>query len=493
MTTKLQKSKLPLLFLALILIVAMFLRSYKIHEFLGDWHSWRQADTASVAREYVKAGRIDLLQPKFHDLSSVPSGLNNPSGYRMVEFPLRDAMHARIALSFPSLGFLEIGRGMSIAFSLITIVIIYLIVTPLSGTVAALASALVYAILPYSMFYGRVILPEPMLVMFSMLTLYLYIKYIDTGKLGYWITGLLSLSCAILLKPTSLIILLPMIGYFLVSSSTGMKKGLASLALPVVAIFPYYLWRKHIASFPEGIPASSWLFNSNGIRFKGAWFRWLFGERIGKMILGYWGLIPLGFGLAKLGDDKKSTMVYGGLLLGSLTYLAVIATGNVQHDYYQIQIMPTIAILAGVGISYMLELKKGFAKIIPFALILFVLGLSTALSWYELKGFFWVNNRAMVEAGQYIDANTNGDALVIAPYQGDTAFLYQTNRRGWPIGGEIEVKIKAGADYYVTTSRDQEFNELKSKYPVLIENDRFAVIDLSSNGKTGLPENRSTK
>ena len=479
MTVPKKLTNLSHFILAIIVVGGIFLRSYKIHEPLGDWHSWRQADTASVAKEYVKSGRIDLFHPKFHDLSSIPSGLNNLQGWRMVEFPLRDGLHALIALNFPQLGFLEIGRGLSIAFSSLTIIIIYLIVLSLSGPVAALSSALIYAVIPYNMYYGRVILPEPMLVMFTMLTLWLYLKYCDTRKVGYWISTLLALTCAVLLKPTSLIILLPMIGYFFATSAKTFKLLLSSLLLPLLAIIPYYFWRRHIAIYPEGIPASSWLFNSNGIRFKGAWFRWLFGERIGKMILGYFGLIPLGFGLVALGDKKKETLVYGGLLLGSLSYLAIIATGNVQHDYYQIQIIPTLAILAGLGVSYALSLKKTlFGKFAVSCLLLATLVLSLALSWYELKGFFWVNNRAMVEAGQYIDANTASDALVIAPYQGDTAFLYQTNRRGWPIGGEIDLKIKSGADYYVTTTRDKEFNDLKSVYPVIIENDRFAVIDL---------------
>ena len=490
MTMPKKPNKLSIFALVLIVLCGIVLRSYKIHEALGDWHSWRQADTASVAREYVKAGHIDLLHPQFHDLSSIPSGLDNPSGWRMVEFPLRDALHAWIYLHFPSLGFLEIGRGLSIAFSSATIVIIYLIVVLLSGPLAALSSALIYAILPYNMYYGRVILPEPMLVMFTMLTLLLYIKYCDTKKLLYWLTGLLSLACALLLKPTALIILLPMVGYFLASSTKNLKLFFTSL-LFALAIVPYWLWRQHIASYREGIPASSWLFNSNGIRFKGAWFRWLFGERIGKLILGYFGLIPLGFGLTKLGDKAKETFVYGGLLLGSLAYLAIIATGNVQHDYYQIQIIPTIAILTGVGISSMLTLKKGLGKVAMAIFVAAILTLSTALSWYELQGYFWVNNRAMVEAGIYIDAHTPPDAKIIAPYQGDTAFLYQTNRRGWPIGGEIDKKILSGATYYVTTTRDQEYNELKAQYPVIIENDRFAVLDLHS--KTGLPANRSTK
>jgi hypothetical protein len=478
MTMPKKPNKLSLLTLAVIVVIGLVLRSYKIHEALGDWHSWRQADTASVAKEYVKAGKIDLFYPEFHDVSSIPSGLNNPEGWRMVEFPIRDALHGWLAMTFPNLGFLEIGRGLSVLFSTLTIVTIYFLVLPLSGPTAALASSFIYAVLPYNMFYGRVILPEPMLVMFTMFTLLAYIRYADTRKLGWYLATLVSLIFALLLKPTALIILFPMVGYFFASSNKNLKLFLSSAILPAIAIAPYLLWRRHIAAFPEGIPASSWLFNSNGIRFKGAWFRWLFGERIGKMILGYWGLIPVGFGLTKLGENKKETLVYGGLLLGTLIYLSVIATGNVQHDYYQIQIMPTISILAGIGISYMLSLKRGLGKIFPVILITFILGLSCALSWYELKGFFWVNNRAMVEAGQFIDKNTAKDAMVIAPYQGDTAFLYQTNRRGWPIGGEIDVKIKAGADYYVTTTRDQEFNELKSKYGAVIENDRFAVIKL---------------
>jgi len=478
MTINNQHNKFHLFVLFVIITVAVFLRSYKIDAPLADWHSWRQADTASVAREYVKAGKIDLLHPQFHDLSSIPSGLDNPHGYRMVEFPIRDGLHAWLAMIFPHQNFLVIGRGLSIFFSTVTIITLYLVVYHLSGPVAALSSAFVYSVLPYNIFYGRVILPEPMLVMFSMLSLYFYIKYIDTTKFIYWFATLSSLTFAILLKPTALIILLPMMGYFFASNHKSLKLTISSFMLPAIALVPYLMWRKYIANFSEGIPASAWLFNSNGIRFKGAWFRWLFGERISKMILGYWGISFFTLGIAKLGDNKKETFVYGGLLLGALTYLSVIATGNVQHDYYQIQIMPPIAMLTGIGIAYLISLKKGLGQMFTMLMTAVILLLSCALSWYELKGFFWVNNMSMVEAGQYIDQNTPKESLVIAPYQGDTAFLYQTNRRGWPIGGEIDKKIKMGADYYVTTTKNQEFNELKSQYKVIFENDKFAVIKL---------------
>ena len=105
--------------------------------------------------------------------------------------------------------------------------------------------------------------------------------------------------------------------------------------------------------------------------------------------------------------------------------------------------------------------------------------LAAALSWYEVKGYFWVNNRAMVAAGAYVDAHTPADSLVIAPYMGDTAFLFQTNRRGWPIGGDIEGKIKQGATYYVTTSFDAEYQELKAKYTLIEQTDEYGIIKLS--------------
>lgn len=462
-----------------LMLVGAALRSYKIHEPLGDWHSWRQVDTASVAREYVKTGKIDLLHPQYHDLGSIPSGLDNPSGWRFVEFPLRDALHAQLVMWFPQVGLVEWGRIISIIVSTLTIGLLYLIVRQLSGTRAGLLAAFVFATLPYNLFYGRVILPEPSLVFFMLAVLLSFMHYWDSRRFVWYLTTLTTLSLAILFKPTALVILLPMIGYTLPDFTKKLRMTILCLLMPIFAIIPYLLWRSHIASFPEGIPASSWLFNGNGIRLKGAWFRWLMGERIGKMILGYYGLIPFGFGLFKLGNNVKETLVYGGMLIGSLSYLVVIATGNVQHDYYQIQIMPIIAIMVGVGIDYLLSLTRGLKKLITTLAITGIYLLAVALSWYEIQGFFWVNNRAMVAAGNALDNIAPKNALVIAPYMGDTAFLFQTNRRGWPVGGAIEDKINAGASYYVTTTKDQEYQDLVAKYSIMEENDDYSIIKLS--------------
>ena len=98
--------------------MAFGLRLYRLHYPLLDWHSWRQADTASVTREYVKAKRVDLLQPRYHDLSNIPSGRPNPEGYRMVEFPIINGIIAQFLIFSQRLGFNFVGDHQSAVFIL---------------------------------------------------------------------------------------------------------------------------------------------------------------------------------------------------------------------------------------------------------------------------------------------------------------------------------------------------------------------------------------
>ncbi|MEK7065363.1 MAG: hypothetical protein AAB961_00075, partial [Patescibacteria group bacterium] len=220
--------------------------------------------------------------------------------------------------------------------------------------------------------------------------------------------------------------------------------------------------------FPEGIPAFTWLLNSNNIRFKGAWFHWLFAERIGNLMLGYWGLIPLGFGLVT--RDRIARL----WLLGGLLYLIIIATGNVQHDYYQILLLPIIAVYVA----------KGFALLFRQSFLLFLVSFlfMLAFSWFTIRTYYWINHPEIVEAGRAANRLLPPDAKVIASYSGDTAFLYQTNRQGWPIGFDIDKKIEMGATHYVTispTDNDLETKDLAERYTVLVRNDKFAIIDLT--------------
>lgn len=451
-----------------ILVLAFALRLYKIDNPIADWHSFRQADTASVTREYVKHG-INFLKPTYHDLSNIQSGKENPNGYRMVELPILNAFTAFIITTF-NLETQEVlvGRLVSVFFSLITLASIYFLGLKLSGRLTAIASALAFAVLPYSVFYSRVILPEPALIALSTLSLTLFIYRFN-------LFSALVFSLALLVKPYAIFLLPVYLAIHFWQKKSD--RSLLSLPLFLLAGLPLYLWRQYITKFPEGIPASDWLFNKDNIRFKGAFFHWLFDVRISNLILGVGGVLPYLLGLVAKGRDQFVYLTWAVCLLA---YLVVFAGGNVQHDYYQVFLLPLICLAVGRGISFLWKLVPEYlSKPVFFILVTGLTLFSLFVSWYTVRGYYQINNWPIVEAGRIADQSIPAEAKVIAPYFGDTAFLFQTNRTGWPIGYYIEDKIKMGATHYVTVVYDDEARELERKYQTIAKTDLYLLLDLT--------------
>src|SRR3989344_7731029 len=95
--------------ISIILFLALVTRLYKVKSPIADWHSWRQADTASVTKIYVEEG-IDLLRPRYHDISSIQTGIFNPQGLRLVEFPIFNVIHALLTKAFTNFSLEVWGR-----------------------------------------------------------------------------------------------------------------------------------------------------------------------------------------------------------------------------------------------------------------------------------------------------------------------------------------------------------------------------------------------
>ncbi len=74
--------------LSLIIFFGLSVRLYKVDSPIADWHSWRQADTAAVTRNFIKLG-FNPLNPKYDDISGVAENpIANPGQFRFVEFPI---------------------------------------------------------------------------------------------------------------------------------------------------------------------------------------------------------------------------------------------------------------------------------------------------------------------------------------------------------------------------------------------------------------------
>src|SRR3989344_1679426 len=314
-------NKKDIFILFIILFLSLIFRFYRISPPRADSPPGKKADTAAVARNFVREG-IDLLHPRYDDLSGREAGKENPQGYRMVEFPIYNAIFAFIFKLAPFLPIEVYGRLTSAIFSL-------------------------------------VVLPETTALSFtfiSILFLYFYqekkINPID--ELIYFIVSAIFFAFAILVKPT--VIFYSVVLFYLFWQKYHFKflRKINFFLYFIIAFLPFALWRLYIRNFPEGIPVSDWLITSvntyeglKNIFFRPAFFRWIFFERINNIIFG--GYLTTFFLLGILGKSKK--FFFQTFLLSNLLYLFTFQGGNIQHEYYQTLILPALAIFCGIGVQ----------------------------------------------------------------------------------------------------------------------------------------------
>lgn len=482
--------------LLLIFVLAFTLRLYRIDNPIADWHSWRQADTSAVSRNFVQEG-FDLLHPRMDNVSNVQSGLDNPQGYFFVEFPLYNAAQAGLFVLFGTFTIEEWGRLVSIVSSLIAVFFLYLLVSRHSNKTIGFLAAAFYALLPYNIYFGRTILVDSSMVMATLGGIYFFDRWIEersnikdqNSKLQhkiqnycFYLLALIFTILALLLKPIAAFFLLPII--YLAFRRFGWKTFLQwhLWVFAAIAVAPLIWWRVWVAQFPEGIPANIWLFNGNGIRFRPAFFRWIFYERLTKLILGYFGIVIFAYGLLVLRKIKEWSF-FLSFIASSLLYVCVIATGNVQHDYYQIPIMPTVAIISAIG-SYFLN-QWTFKKfpVGKIALAILLLG-GLYLSWLQVRDFFNINNRSILVAGEAVDRLTPKDEMIIANYNGDSSLLYQTKRKGWASFQEsLPIMIEKGASYLVLVNPTEKDHVFAKTYKIVSETKDYILFDLKSPNK----------
>jgi len=449
-----KKINLEYILLSLVLIFGFLVRLYKINNPVADWHSWRQADTASVSKTFVERG-INLLLPRYHDISSIQTGIFNPEGYRMVEFPIYNALHAVLASNFPEISLEVWGRLLTSFIAVLTSFFIFLLGKKYVNKEVGLLACFFYLFLPFNIYFTRVILPDPLGVLFAVAALYLF-------DLNIVLSGLI-FALALLQKPYFIFYLVPFIPFFL--NKGNLKKSLTFL---VIIFVPFLAWRMWMRSFPQGIPFWEWAFNGDRIRFHPAFWRWIFGERLGILILGVGGVVPFVMALTKKPVNKF--ILY--FLLGMFLYVSIVASANVRHDYYQILVIPAVSLALAEGSLWLFKRSKILLAV--SLLVMFLIG------WDRIKPFYQVNHPEIIEAGQEIDKITPKDALVAAPYNGDTAFLYATNRWGWPaVDNSIDNIIERGGDYYVSVDLASEDTlNFQKMFATLKRTDKYIILDL---------------
>ncbi|MFA9289352.1 MAG: ArnT family glycosyltransferase [Weeksellaceae bacterium] len=479
--------KIDVILLTLILLIALTFRLYKIDTPLADMHSWRQADTAAVARNFVNDG-FTMTRPIYDDLSSIQTGLENPEGLRFVEFPIYNAIFAFFYRYLPIVSLDIYGRLTSALFSLITIAVVYYFGLKEHSRVAAAAGALSFAIMPFFVFFSRVILPESTAVSFMFMSLFFTYVYLNQKKPSKKSTallfglGVITYAMSILVKPTTIFYSLAHAYLFIRKYEFEVFKKWQPYVFGIIGLVPFILWRVYISQYPEGIPASAWLITMvntfegpKRIFFTPAFFRWIFMERLGIAMLGIYGSLFLLVGVM----GKYKSYFTHVIFASAIIYLFTFQGGNVQHEYYQTIIFPAIALMMGMGVGHIIKLsEKDLNKFIAYPTVIAVFAASFLFAFYKVKDYYYIP-QDLPQIARLIQTFTLPDDKIVTDRSGDTTLLYLADRKGAPAIYKSIPELKSLGYSYIVTAQKQLTQELKdSGYNVLVENDQFSIIKL---------------
>lgn len=478
--------RLDVIILTVILLVGLLCRLYRVNAPLADYHSWRQADTAAVARNFARQG-FNLLEPKYDDFSSVESGIENPTGLRFVEFPIYNAIFGTMYSALPVLNVETYGRITTALFSLLIMGILYYLAFKENGRVAAIVAAGAYAVFPFFIFFSRVVLPETTAIAFALLSiLFLYwYSYEKPGEksIAFLVISGIFFAASILVKPTVIFYALVLIYLFVRKYKLKVFFRPEPYLFFIISIVPFALWRYYISSHPEAIPASDWLITSvntyeglKNIFFKPAFFRWIFFERINNNMLGGFATFLMLLGIVA----RQRTLLFHSLFLAALIYLFTFQGGNVQHEYYQTIILPAIAIMIGLGTAFIVQNRKLFInQYVTYIVLFFVFSFSIGMSYYKVRDFYYYPPE-FPNIGKVMSYLTKPEDKIVTDRSGDTTLLYVIDRRGSPaLYKDLEAFKSDGYKYFLSTNEDKT-KEVKesNQYKLIFESDKFAIFEL---------------
>ena len=471
-----KKIFLSLILLGVIFFITLLPRLYKIDNSITDWHSFRQADTAMVARNFADEG-FNILHPRTDNILAISDSKKpNPQGLTFLEFPIYTLI---VGFVWDIFGVYESSaRLVSAIFASFSAVFLFLLVRKFSNSRVAIIASLVFALMPYSIYYGRVIMPNSTMVCLGLASLWLFSRYyFNNSKISFFLSSVL-FALASLSYPYVVFWLIPIIYLALI------KDGLFYYSLKyygflLMSFIPLVLWRAWGANYPEAQIGSNWYLNYGDIRFSGAFFRWLIFERLAKLILGTGGFVLMFFGLIARRQNKENYF-YFVWLFSMILYFVIFASSNVRHDYYQYIYMPVLAVFVALGIDHLLKAGQSLVeKSISVSVAVFLIIISIAFGYFEVKGYYLTNND-IVEAGKKADELLSANDKVIAPLAGDLSLLYYVNRPGWAeFYEEMSVFKDQGATAVVSLKFDEGIEKLAKENKVLYRTNKYIIISLN--------------
>ncbi len=404
-----------------IVTIGLFLRLVNLNAPVLGVHSWRQADTASIARNFLFNNLI-FWQPQVNWSGST-------DGFVECEFPLYQYLVAHLYKLF---GFNEVyARGLSVLFGCLSIIFLFRLIKKVFDIQIAWWGSLFYAILPACVFYSRTIQPESLMMFLGIFSLERWITFLDYNHKKNLILSWLAFTIAVLIK------VLPLFWIGIPILITSLQKSLfikyKIYIYPMISILICSIW--YLYSYKLG--------QSSGISF-GLWggdtdrYSWLtllelryYIDLIFRIL--FRNFLLLGFPLILLSIKVISlnNIFVVGIFSVLLTGL-ISPTSFRVHEYYQLPLMIFSCPLMGMGFVRLKTtiVRNRFHTYLFISLLFFASLIMLKLDYWDLENPY---NQPVWHASDLVKNNTNSSDLIISVTGGDPTLLYLADRKGWLI------------------------------------------------------------
>jgi len=459
-----------------LMLIGLIFWSYNINSPFLDHHSWRQTDTAAIARNFYNNG-FDLFHPQIDWGGSGP-------GYVETEFQIIPFI---IAILYKIFGVSEwVARLVVIAFSLGSVYLLYMLARTYFDVKTSVFSVLIFIISPLELYFGRTVMPDSAMIFFSIGSLYFFDKWVKREEWGLFAIAVICTTLAFLLKISALYLGLPLL--WLSYSKYGKKLIVepniylfALLALIPPAIWYYYAHTAFAQYATFGIwDIGSGKWGNMEIWFDREFYIMMF-NRLATVVFTPVGLILFIYGLSL--KSRLRTNLFHFWVLAVFIYIMIVANGNFAHDYYQRPLVPAGAIFVGLALSKIYEKNN----VVSLGLIAIIL-----TSAIYTAAPFYAEDTTILDAATTTDKIVEKNALIATTESeigANPDILYYSQRKGWTVQGtswspEMLDSLKSqGADYFVVAPQllllnNTEFsNYLFSTYKSLIGS-YFVIFDL---------------
>ena len=475
--------------LALIVLLGLALRLYHVHDPILDHPAWRQGDEAAIARNFLEL-RNNIFYPQT-DYDGPPPNY--------VELELQLVPYAAAQL-YRFFGVHEIfARLIVITLSVATIPLIYALSTEVYSRRAGVIAALLFAIAPGAVYYGRAIIPESGMIFFSVGALLFWWRWIDRRRLAdFWLAAVCAM-LACLAKPPALLILGPMLALWYVRVRSW--RNFSPYALVALCAVPLWLYLGHLSRIAEWhwatgitqkhvVPTLLAELTSPSRLIAGLQSTLALLKMIATTILG-----PVIFGLLLLSaftqppdSERKGRSTFFGTWI-VLLVLYTFAVVNVERvDYYLMPFVPFAVLYVGGGLDYALSVIAPQGLTARRTTGLAVVGFLTMyINMLEVHPYYtW--SRAVYAAATEVRRTIEPNTLIVMGHY-DPSVLYTIGHRGWEEDPmlwsvrDMTSAIAKGARYFVAVEvprfkANKELYAFMQRYERLPIHSGWQVYDL---------------